>query len=325
MPVAAAVIASAVITADARSPAGNADETSTAIGAQTKARTQAGLSRAGDQNGQGANDAPTKSDPPSDGAKGTQPGPSAAHGAGNDTAAPASNDASAQQSAADGAPVPPQQTDTAAQPTAFQPTADLAAARANAAGGTSSDGTVASSERAANGATKTATGDLSNLGLAAANVTTTQSTTPTTGTAPAAVSIAGLPVAIASRALAGSSQFDIRLDPAELGRIDVRLDVNSNGQVTSHITADRPDTLSLLQSQQPQIERALEQAGLKTADNGLQFSLRDQSFSGQNNNGGGGSHANTPQYVIPDASLPPVQTTQIYSRSALRAGIDIRV
>ena len=62
-----------------------------------------------------------------------------------------------------------------------------------------------------------------------------------------------------------------------------RLDVDSSGQVTSHVTADRPETLHLLQSQQPQLERALEQAGLKTADNGLQFTLRDQSFAGQNN------------------------------------------
>jgi flagellar hook-length control protein FliK len=46
---------------------------------------------------------------------------------------------------------------------------------------------------------------------------------------------AGLAVAIASRAQAGSSQLDIRLDPPELGRIDVRRD----GQVTSHVTVDR--------------------------------------------------------------------------------------
>ena len=59
--------------------------------------------------------------------------------------------------------------------------------------------------------------------------------------------------------------------------------------MTSHVTVDRPETLQLLQSQQPQLERALEQAGLKTADNGLQFSLRDQSFAGQNN--GCGAHA----------------------------------
>jgi flagellar hook-length control protein FliK len=140
------------------------------------------------------------------------------------------------------------------------------------------------------------------------------------------VPIAGLAVTIAGRAQAGSNQFDIRLDPPELGRIDVRLDVDRNGQVTSHLTVDRADTLQLLQSQQPQLERALEQAGLKTAENGLQFTLRDQSFAGQNNNGG---NSDTPspaaQLVIPDADQPTIQATQIYSRAGLGTGIDIRV
>ena len=104
----------------------------------------------------------------------------------------------------------------------------------------------------------------------------------------------------------------------------MHLDIDSKGQVTSHVTVDRPETLSLLQSQQPQLERALEQAGLKTADNGLQFTLRDQSFTGQNNTGGG-AQPSPAQLVIPDPDLPPVATTQIYSRASLRGGIDIRV
>jgi flagellar hook-length control protein FliK len=141
----------------------------------------------------------------------------------------------------------------------------------------------------------------------------------------ATVPIAGLAVAIASRAQAGSSQFDIRLDPPELGRIDVRLDVDRDGQVSSHVTVDRADTLQLLQSQQPQLERALEQAGLKTADNGLQFTLRDQSFAGQNGGSGNGAQPSAAQLVIPDAEAPVIQATQIYSRAGLGSGVDIRV
>ena len=129
----------------------------------------------------------------------------------------------------------------------------------------------------------------------------------------------------------GSSQFDIRLDPPELGRIEVQLNVDSNGQVISHITADRQDTLNLLQSQQPQLQQALEQAGLKTSDSAMQFSLRDQSFAGQqqqNQNfaqNGNNSQSNTQQIVIPDSSLSSVDTAQIYSRLNLRGGLDIRV
>jgi flagellar hook-length control protein FliK len=146
----------------------------------------------------------------------------------------------------------------------------------------------------------------------------------------APVPVAGLAVAIAVRAQAGANQFDIRLDPPELGRIDVRLDVDSNGQVTTHMTADRADTLQLLQNHQPQLEQALNQAGLKTADNGLQFSLRDQSLSGQNQsftgqNGPGSQTGSNAQLVIPDTDLTPSAATQIYARAGLGSGLDIRI
>ena len=78
----------------------------------------------------------------------------------------------------------------------------------------------------------------------------------------------------------GKSRFEIRLDPAELGRIDVRIDVDRNGQVTSHLTVEKPETLAMLRQDAPQLQRALNDAGLKTGDGGLQFSLRDQSSSG---------------------------------------------
>jgi flagellar hook-length control protein FliK len=174
-------------------------------------------------------------------------------------------------------------------------------------------------------AAKAATEGLPNFGIVA-NQAAPAAAAAAAGTAAAVtVPVAGLAVAIASRAQAGSSQFDIRLDPPELGRIDVRLDVDRDGQVRSHVTVDRADTLQLLQSQQPQLERALEQAGLKTADNGLQFTLRDQSFAGQNGGSGGSAQPSAAQLVIPDADQPLIQATQIYSRAGLGSGVDIRV
>jgi len=207
---------------------------------------------------------------------------------------------------------------------AASPAASLATAHLGAA---LTVGPPASSNaQTATDTVKSATAGLPNFGIVATNIAATQATAAAgPATSAAAVSIAGLPVAIAARAQAGSNQFDIRLDPPELGRIDVRLDVDSSGQVTSHVTVDRPETLTLLQSQQPQLERALEQAGLKTTENGLQFSLRDQSFAGQNNGGGNAQPGPAQQLVIPDANLPPVDTTQIYSRFGVGGGIDITV
>jgi flagellar hook-length control protein FliK len=167
-----------------------------------------------------------------------------------------------------------------------------------------------------------------NFGFSASVATTSSGATdpaPSGAPSTAAVPVAGLAVAIAARAQAGTHQFDIRLDPPELGRIDVRLAVDGSGQVTTHMTTERADTLQLLQSQQPQLERALEQAGLKTADNGLQFSLRDQSFTGQNNNGSNPQPTTTAQIVIPDPLLAPTAATQIYARAGLGGGVDIRV
>ena len=139
----------------------------------------------------------------------------------------------------------------------------------------------------------------------------------------AAVPLAGVAVEIASKAVAGKNRFEIRLDPPELGRIEVRLDVDRNGHVTSRLIADRQDTLDLLRRDSAGLERALQDAGLKTSDNGLQFSLRDQASGQQQRDRG----ADTARLVIEDESLPAIEAMpQRYGRLGSRGGgLDIRV
>jgi chemotaxis protein MotD len=141
-----------------------------------------------------------------------------------------------------------------------------------------------------------------------------------------AVPVSGLAVQIAASARAGNSRFEIRLDPAELGRIDVRLDVDKHGQVSSHLTVEKPETLAMLRQDAPQLQRALEDAGLKTGQNGLQFSLRDQS-SGQQNSNNGQAERQQQRLVISETAAPPLVAANItysYAASASR-GLDIRV
>jgi flagellar hook-length control protein FliK len=85
-----------------------------------------------------------------------------------------------------------------------------------------------------------------------------------------------VPVEIGLRALAGSKRFDIRLDPAELGRIDVKLEISDKGEVSAKLVVDRVETLHLLQRDARTLERAFEQAGLKPSDAGVDITLRDQ-------------------------------------------------
>ncbi len=134
----------------------------------------------------------------------------------------------------------------------------------------------------------------------------------------------GLAVEIAARAQAGHNRFEIRLDPPELGRIDVRLDVDRSGHVTSRLVVDRAETLDLLRRDAPELERALQQAGLKTSDNGLQFTLRDQAFAGRDDEHAASEAA---RVIVPDSELEPVATGPSGYGRALRlgSGIDIRV
>lgn len=81
----------------------------------------------------------------------------------------------------------------------------------------------------------------------------------------------------------GNTRFQIRLDPAELGRIDVKLDIDSTGQVHARLTVEKAETLDLMQRDQRALEKALQQAGLDQSKTNLEFSLKQNPFAGDQN------------------------------------------
>lgn len=74
----------------------------------------------------------------------------------------------------------------------------------------------------------------------------------------------------------GTDKISIQLRPAELGRVDVRIEVTGDGRAHVHVTADRSDTLDLLQRDARDLARALQDAGLRADAGQMQFSLREQ-------------------------------------------------
>lgn len=74
----------------------------------------------------------------------------------------------------------------------------------------------------------------------------------------------------------GNTSFEIRLDPAELGRVEVRMEVSRDHRVTAVITADSPQALTELARHARELESQLQSAGLQLSDNGLSFDLRQQ-------------------------------------------------
>lgn len=142
----------------------------------------------------------------------------------------------------------------------------------------------------------------------------------------AAVPMHGLAIAVAARAAAGSTRFDIRLDPPELGRIEVQLILDREGSVRSRMVVEKQETLDLLQRDQRNLERALAQAGLDTKDGAIEFTLRDQGGHDRERHQPEQQHLWLPRGGREESPATPLPAAEIQSRlAALRGGIDIRI
>ncbi len=138
--------------------------------------------------------------------------------------------------------------------------------------------------------------------------------------------IDSLGITIAAKSLDGIKHFDIRLDPPELGRVEVRLSVDDTGKAQASLSVDRPQTLQLLQNDASNLNRALKDAGLNLSDSGLSFSLRGQDR--QASDGGGSQQRGRSLSVRALASIDAASQASSNTYAALSpdsAGIDIRV
>ncbi len=78
----------------------------------------------------------------------------------------------------------------------------------------------------------------------------------------------------------GDSQINVRLNPSELGRVDVRLEV-VDGRTTVTVFADNRDTLEMLQRDSRSLEKAFQEMGMQMSDSGMSFDLNQQSTDQQ--------------------------------------------
>lgn len=79
----------------------------------------------------------------------------------------------------------------------------------------------------------------------------------------------------------GDTSITVKLEPAELGRVDIRLDIARDGVVRAAIVADRADTLDMLNKDSRVLERVFQDSGLKMDAGQMQFSLRGENGSSQ--------------------------------------------
>jgi flagellar hook-length control protein FliK len=84
-----------------------------------------------------------------------------------------------------------------------------------------------------------------------------------------------------------NDRINVRLYPAALGKVEVKLELSPDRTVHAVVSAEKPETLDLLARDARILQRALEDAGLQTDSNSLSFQLSDggdgaaQRFAGQ--------------------------------------------
>lgn len=79
----------------------------------------------------------------------------------------------------------------------------------------------------------------------------------------------------------GQDKISVKLHPEELGKVDVEMNVDSDGRTNIRIVADKSETLDFLRRDSNELQRALREVGVQADDKNMQFSLN------QNGNGDG--------------------------------------
>ena len=138
-------------------------------------------------------------------------------------------------------------------------------------------------------------------------------------------------VQIQKAVLSGTDKINIKLHPAHLGRVEVRLDIAADGQLSAVIMAEKPETLELLQRDIKGLEKALQQAGLDTNSNSFNFGLKQNSgqkgnlgFGPNNDQDGTSPDFNNMQGEENDPNIHMKQYEYGHNAST-NGGIDIKV
>ena len=110
-----------------------------------------------------------------------------------------------------------------------------------------------------------------------------------------------------------SSALTIRLDPADMGRIEVRLSFNDQGSLRAVVSADNPASLDLLRRDSVQLGQALNDAGVQADAQSFRFDSRSGGGDG------GQAWARRPEAAA-SAQSAPADTTATEAAAAVRYG-----
>ena len=85
----------------------------------------------------------------------------------------------------------------------------------------------------------------------------------------------------------GAQRITLRLDPGDLGTVQIRIDRAADAATHVEINVSRPETLTLIQGDQKQLQHALDQAGVPAEGRTLSFQLTGQDTGSMSRQTGG--------------------------------------
>lgn len=123
-----------------------------------------------------------------------------------------------------------------------------------------------------------------------------------------------------------STSIDVRLDPAELGRVQVTLDVSADNKVKAVVSAENPATLADLVRSSRELERALQDAGLNLDSGDLTFDLAQREDREAPDFKSGGARGGAGDGQTADTRTPAVRASRPFGLETWRgARVDVMV
>ena len=128
-----------------------------------------------------------------------------------------------------------------------------------------------------------------------------------------------------------STQFDLQLHPADLGRVDVQMKIEQDGRLNAQLAFDNPAAAAEFRGRSDELRQQLQQAGFQLSNDSLTFTERNPQGSGQQQ--GGGQQAQN-GWDQPDLRTRAFQNSAINAQTADLAasstsrvvtGLDMRV
>jgi hypothetical protein len=168
---------------------------------------------------------------------------------------------------------------------------------------------------------------------AASHATPAAAQAATTAARGAPETVASLAAQIIKKAEGRATRFDVELHPADLGRVDVRLEIGAHGRMTASMSFENPHAAAELRGRADELRSALENAGFDVSG-GLSFDVAGDRGQGRNQadqqtpDGGGVLRGRAFEAAIASAS----ETASAALAGALSAyqsrvapGLDIRI